>query len=110
MVQQQRLPFPILSDAGAAVAEQFGIAYSVPSEHRLYYQGILVNIPFVNSGSTYKQATEASWRLPLPALFVVRQDGTIAFSEGHADFRVRPEPAEVMEALAALVPSSHPSR
>ena len=110
MVQQQRLPFPILSDAGAAVAEQFGIAYSVPSEHRLYYQGILVNIPFVNSGSTYKQATEASWRLPLPALFVVRQDGTIAFSEGHADFRVRPEPSDAMEALAALVPSSHPLR
>jgi peroxiredoxin len=102
MVQQQRLPFPILSDAGAAVAEQFGIAYSVPSEHRLYYQGILVNIPFVNSGSTYKQATEASWRLPLPALFVVRQDGTIAFSEGHADFRVRPEPAEALSVVASL--------
>ena len=102
MVQQQSLPFPILSDAGAAVAEQFGIAYSVPSGHRLYYQGILVNIPFVNSGSTYKQATEASWRLPLPALFVVRQDGTIAFSEGHADFRVRPEPAEALSVVASL--------
>jgi len=102
MVQQQSLPFPILSDAGAAVAEQFGIAYSVPSGHRLYYQGILVNIPFVNSGSTYKLATEASWRLPLPALFVVRQDGTIAFSEGHADFRVRPEPAEALSVVASL--------
>jgi peroxiredoxin len=102
MVQQQSLPFPILSDAGAAVAQQFGIAYSVPAEHRLYYQGILVNIPFVNSGSTYKLATEASWRLPLPALFVVRQDGTIAFSEGHADFRVRPEPAEALSVVASL--------
>jgi peroxiredoxin len=102
MVQQQILPFPILSDAGAVVAGQFGIAYSVPAQHRLYYQGILVNIPFVNSGSTYKDATEASWRLPLPALFVVRQDGTIAFSEGHADFRVRPEPAEALSAVASL--------
>ena len=44
------------------------------------------------------------------AVFVVRQDGTIAFSEGYADFRVRPEPSDVMEALAALVPSPHPSR
>jgi len=41
---------------------------------------------------------------------VVRQDGTIAFSEGHADFRVRPEPSDVMDALAALVGSPHPSR
>ncbi len=102
MVQQQSLPFPILSDAGAAVAEQFGIAYSVPDELRRYYQGILVNIPFVNSGATYKNATEASWRLPLPALFIVRQDGTIAFSEGHADFRVRPEPAEAIVALTSV--------
>jgi len=109
MLQEQNLPFPILSDAGAALAGRFGIAYSVPAAHRAYYQGILVNIPFVNSGGTYKDATEESWRLPLPAVFVVAQDGTIAFSEGHADFRVRPEPSEAMEALAALVPSSHPS-
>jgi peroxiredoxin len=102
-LQQHNLPFPILSDAGAAVAERFGIAYSIPVADRSYYQGILVNIPFVNSGSTYKNATEASWRLPLPATFVVNQDGTIAFSEAHADFRVRPEPADVMQAVLAAV-------
>ena len=108
-LQQLRLPFPILSDTGAELAEKFGIAYSVPMAQRDYYKGILVNIPFVNSGAMYKDAPESSWRLPLPAVFVVAQDGTIAFSEGHADFRVRPEPSEAMEALATLVPSS-PSR
>jgi peroxiredoxin len=101
-LQQHNLPFPILSDAGASVAERFGIAYSVPPADRSYYQGILVNIPFVNSGATYKNATEASWRLPLPATFVVNQDGTIAFSEAHADFRVRPEPADVFAVLTAI--------
>jgi peroxiredoxin len=75
----------------------------VPEAHRDYYKGILVNIPFVNSGNMYKNATEANWRLPLPAVFVVGQDGTIAFSEGHADFRVRPEPADVLEAVASAV-------
>ena len=101
-VQQHELPFPVLSDEGATVAGQFGVAYSVAEDHRRYYQGILVNIPFVNSGSTYKNATESSWNLPLPGLFVVRQDGTIAFSEAHADFRVRPEPADVMSVIASL--------
>ena len=101
-VQQHELPFPVLSDEGAVVAGQFGVAYSVAQDHRRYYQGILVNIPFVNSGSTYKNATESSWNLPLPGLFVVRQDGTIAFSEAHADFRVRPEPADVMSVIASL--------
>ncbi len=105
-LQQLRLPFPILSDTGAELAEKFGIGYSVPAAQRDYYKGILVNIPFVNSGSMYKDAPESSWRLPLPAVFVVGQDGTIAFSEGHADFRVRPEPSDAMEALAALVQCS----
>jgi len=98
-VQQHSLPFPVLSDAGAEVAACFGIAYTVPAAQRSYYQGIMVNIPFVNSGATYKDAPEASWRLPLPATFVVAQEGTIAFSEAHADFRVRPEPADVLAAL-----------
>ena len=102
-LQQHLLPFPILSDTDAAVAEQFGIAYSVPESHREYYKRILVNIPFVNSGNMYKTASESSWRLPLPATFVINQDGVIAFSEAHADFRVRPEPADVMQAVLAAV-------
>jgi peroxiredoxin len=101
-LQQHRLPFPILSDVDAAVAEQFGIAYSVPEAHRDYYKGIMVNIPFVNSGKMYQTAPESSWRLPLPATFVVKQDGSIAFSEAHVDFHVRPEPADVLAALASL--------
>jgi peroxiredoxin len=101
-LQQHSLPFPILSDPGAAVAERFGIAYTVPPEHRRYYQGILINIPFVNSGGTYQTASEASWRLPLAAVFVIDQAGTVSFAEAHADFRVRPEPAEVLAALGAL--------
>jgi peroxiredoxin len=98
-IQQHRLPFPLLADPGAAVAEEFGIAYSISERDRRYYQSILINIPFNNAGLSYHNATEESWRLPLPAVFVIRQDGTIAFSEAHADFRVRPEPADVLAAL-----------
>jgi peroxiredoxin len=101
-LQQHELPFPILSDPGAELASQFGIGYMVPEQHRAYYRGIMVNIPFVNSGLMYNNAPESSWRLPIPAVFVVRQDGTIAFSQGYADFRVRPEPADVLAALDAL--------
>ena len=98
-IEQHGLPFPLLADPGAAVAESFGLAYTVPAEHRRYFQSILVNIPFNNAGLSYHNATEASWRLPLPAVYVIAQDGTILFAEAHADFRVRPEPAEVLAAL-----------
>jgi peroxiredoxin len=99
MIQQHALPFPLLADPGAVVADKFGIGYTIPEQHRRYYQSILINIPFNNAGLSYHNATEASWRLPLPAVFVIRQDGTVAFSEAHADFRVRPEPANVLAAL-----------
>jgi len=98
-LQQHGLPFPILSDPACVVAEQFGLAYTVPQEDRRYYQSILVNIPFSNSGLSYHTATEQSWRLPLPGVFVIRRDNIIAFAEAHANFRVRPEPTEVLAAL-----------
>ncbi len=85
------LTFPLLSDPGCKVADSFGLAYALPQYMQKYYRGILVNIPFVNGDET--------WRLPLPGTFVVGQDGTILYAEAHADFRVRPEPRSVLDAL-----------
>ena len=98
--QQHGLRYPLLSDPGAVIAEKFGIAYTIPQAHRRYFQSILINIPFNNAGLSYHNATEASWRLPLPAVFVIDRSNTIAFAEAHADFRVRPEPTDVLAALA----------
>jgi peroxiredoxin len=97
MADQHRLRFPVLSDPGCELAEKFGLAYTVPEYLREYYLSILINIPFVNG--------EPSWRLPLPATYVLGRDGRVVFAEAHADFRVRPEPEEVLAAAFA-----HPSR
>jgi peroxiredoxin len=101
-LQQHGLSYPLLSDPGAAIAEKFGIAYIILPEHRRYFQSILINIPFNNAGLSYHNATEASWRLPLPAVFVIDRNNTITFAEAHADFRVRPEPADILAALDQL--------
>ena len=95
MAGHHALPFPVLADAGCAVAEQFGLAYSVPDYLREYYRSILVNIPFVNG--------DESWRLILPATYAVGRDGTILYASAHADFRVRPEPEETLAAAVAAV-------
>jgi peroxiredoxin len=91
MVGHHGLPFPVLSDPGNRVAEQFGLVYTIPEYHRVYYKSILVNIPFVNG--------DESWRLPLPATYAIARDSRIVFAEGHADFRVRPEPDDVLPTL-----------
>jgi peroxiredoxin len=101
-LQQHGLHYPLLADPGTAIAEKFGIAYTIPPEHRRYFQSILINIPFNNAGLSYHNATEASWRLPLPGVFVIDRSNTITFAEAHADFRVRPEPADVLAALDQL--------
>jgi peroxiredoxin len=98
-LQQHGLNYPLLSDPGATVAEKFGLAYVILQEHRRYYQSILINIPFNNAGLSYHNATEASWRLPLPGVFVINRDNTIVFAEAHADFRVRPEPVDIFNTL-----------
>jgi peroxiredoxin len=94
MANQHGLPFPVLSDPGNAIAEKFGIVYTVPEYYQHYYRSILVNVPFVNG--------ESSWRLPLPATYVIARDGRVLFAEAHADFRVRPEPEEALAAAFAI--------
>ncbi|MGD0831046.1 MAG: peroxiredoxin-like family protein [Terracidiphilus sp.] len=93
MAGQHSLPFPVLSDPGCALAEKFDLAYTVPEYLRDYYLSILVNVPFING--------ESSWRLPLPATFVIAKDRRVLYAEAHADFRVRPEPEEALAALMA---------
>jgi peroxiredoxin len=83
----------VLTDPGCAVAEKFGLVYAVPEYHQQYYRSILVNVPFVNG--------EPSWRLPLPATYVLSREGRVVFAEAHADFRVRPEPEDALAAALA---------
>jgi peroxiredoxin len=90
---QHELPFPLLHDAHCDVAQQFGLAYKVPPFHQQYFRSILVNVPFVNG--------DESWLLPLPATYVLGQDGTVLYAEAYADFRVRPEPGEALQHLPA---------
>ena len=97
--QQHGLRFPLLTDVGSEVAGRFGLAHTIPTAARNYFRSILVNIPFANSGLTYDTAPDSAWRIPLPGLFLVGQDGVIQFASAFADPRVRPEPGDVLALL-----------
>jgi len=94
---QHRVPFPLLTDAGCVVAEKFGLVWTAPAYLQRYYRGILLNIPFVNGDET--------WKLPIPATYVIDPSGKVLYAEAHADFRVRPEPEDVLRALPAFARS-----
>ena len=97
MCGQHGLPFPVLTDPACALAEQFGLAYTVPDYYRDYTNPSSSIFP----SSMGKQGGEPSWRLPIPATYVIASDRKVVLAEAHADFRVRPEPEEALAAALA---------
>jgi peroxiredoxin len=43
-----------------------------------------------------------SWTLPMPARYVIGQDGVIAYAEVNADYTRRPEPSDMFPILDRL--------
>jgi peroxiredoxin len=91
MVDQHKLRFLLLSDAGNQLARQFGLVYRVPDEQEAIYRRAVVNLPFANGDS--------SWELPIPATFILDRDGTTLYSSADEDYTHRPEPLEILQQL-----------
>lgn len=91
MHDQHKLRFPVLSDAGNQVAQQFGLVYRVPEEQQALYRRTFVNLPFVNG--------DESWELPIPATYVIGEDSRVRFVSASADYTERPEPEDIVQAL-----------
>jgi peroxiredoxin len=93
MRDQHKLRFLLLSDSGNEVARQFGLTYRVPEEQKAIYQRAFVNLPLVNG--------DTSWELPVPATYIIDQDGMAIYASANEDYMERPEPAEILQALRA---------
>ncbi len=96
-VQHHGLTYPLLSDAGCRLADAFHVAYTVPEPMQQHYRSIMINIPFINGDQGPN-----TWRLPIPATFVIAPSGKITFAEAHADHRVRPDPKDVLTCIDGL--------
>jgi peroxiredoxin len=88
MVDQHKLGFPLLSDAGDQVARQFGLVYRVPDEQQAIYRRAFINLPFANG--------DDSWELPIPATFILDGDGNVLYAAANEDYTERPEPADIL--------------
>lgn len=92
--EKHNLEFPVLSDGELAAITGFGLLHPVDDRTRGFYE---------KSGyDLVKSNGKVGWQLPLPATYVVGQDGTIAFAFVNADYKLRAEPADVLEAVKAL--------
>ncbi len=94
VVEKNKLQFPVLSDVGNHVASALGLVFEFSNELRAAYKGFGVDLSDFND--------DDSWTLPLPATFIVNQDGTIAKVWADVDYRRRAEPDDVVNALRVL--------
>lgn len=90
-VRQNALGFPILSDARNDVAAAFGLRFELPDDLVDLYKSLKNDLPGFNG--------DPSWTLPMPARYVIAQDGTILYAEVNPDYTRRPEPEDMLPAL-----------
>jgi peroxiredoxin len=90
-VRQNKLSFPILSDVKGKVGAAFGLRFNLQDYLIELYKGLKNDLPTFND--------DPSWTLPMPARFVIGQDGTILYSEVNPDYTRRPEPEDMIPVL-----------
>jgi peroxiredoxin/YHS domain-containing protein len=91
--EKQQLAFPVLSDERLKVAEQYGLAYTLPEKVSNSFKGRLDLAKFNGDDSN---------RLPISATYVVDTQGKIQYAFTDADYRTRAEPSEVLKAVRSL--------
>ena len=94
-VRSNALDFPILSDPRNEVAAAFGLRFELPDYLIELYKGLKNDLPNVNG--------DGSWTLPMPARYVIGQDGVIRYAEVNPDYTRRPEPEDMLPVLRSNV-------
>ncbi|MEJ2589325.1 MAG: peroxiredoxin-like family protein [Deltaproteobacteria bacterium] len=91
---EKRLTLNLLSDPGNCVAEAYGLDYAVPKEIRRIYLHMGIDLKRYNG--------DASWRLPMPARYIIDQDRIIRYARITPGHIQQPEPTDLLEVLQDL--------
>jgi peroxiredoxin len=90
--RENRVSFPILSDPRNRVAAAFGLRFKLPDFLIDLYRNFFRNDLAIINGDN-------SWRLPMPARFVIARDGAIIYAEVNPDYTHRSDPQGLLPAL-----------
>lgn len=92
--RSNKLGFSIVGDKGGELAGKFGLRWHLPEDLQAVHKQLGADLPAFNG--------DASWTLPMPARYVIGQDGIIAYAEINPDYTRRPEPSDVFPVLDRL--------
>lgn len=85
------LGFDVLSDHSLQVAGQFGLVFTLPDYLKALYSQFGSKLDEFNG--------EDAYRLPMPARYVIDQQGAIRSADVNADYTIRPDPGETIRVL-----------
>lgn len=91
MAERHNLTFNILSDRRNGVARQFGLVHQVPGYLRPVFEQMGLPLPRYNG--------DESFELPIPATYIVGQDGIILYAFVNPDYTQRVDPVEIVTIL-----------
>ena len=94
-IEKKNLSMELLSDPGNEAAQKYGLTYTYPEELKKVYLQFKIDLPKYNA--------DESWQLPLSARYIIDQDGIVRYAEVSADYTVRPDPSDTIEALKNIV-------
>jgi peroxiredoxin len=89
-----QLSFHLLIDKRNLFARELGLVYRLPAAMQTDFQEKGLLLPEING--------DDSWELPIPATYLVGQDGVIVDAFLDADFYHRKDPQELVEELRKL--------
>jgi len=94
MMEDKELAAVMLSDPGNETAASYGLRYELPEALREIYRKFGVKLDVYNE--------DDSWTLPLPARLIIDRQGTIRHADISADYTIRPDPQETIDALKKI--------
>lgn len=89
--QKNELDFDVLSDVSNKVAEQFGLLFTLDERIQALYTQFGIDFEHYYGDKSFK--------LPLPATYVINQEGVITYTFLNEDYTLRAEPIDIMAAL-----------
>ncbi|CAN7755645.1 peroxiredoxin-like family protein [Rhizobium sp. LjRoot258] len=95
--QQLNLDLTMLADVDHGVAISYGVLFRVPDDTKAHCAGQGYNFGH-RHGST-------EWMLPMPATFVIDQDGVVRNTFVEPDFTIRQEPSDILTKIRQLAGS-----
>lgn len=95
IADDKNLTVDILSDPGNRVAARYGLKYQMPDDLIAIYRQFGLDVP--------KHNGDNSWTLPIPTTLIIDTEGIIRHADINADYTMRPEPEETVQALKRIM-------